>query len=143
MNTISQRPARVFAMQLLYAMDITASPAGDCLQGVLDSQEITDDMKKYGMSLVDQVQEHRKELDEEIDKLAIGWDLSRMAKLDRLITEIAMVELLYQKEIPVKVALKEAVQIANKYSTEESGRFVNGLLNQFARNRGMLSNQAE
>ena len=130
-------------MQLLYAMDITSAPAGDCLQGVLDSQEITDDMKKYGMSLVDQVQEHRKELDEEIDKLAIGWDLSRMVKLDRLITEIAMVELLYQKEIPVKVALKEAVQIANKYSTEESGRFVNGLLNQFARNRGMLSNQAE
>ena len=141
MSVTSQRSARVFAMQLLYAMNITAATVAQCIDGVLKSQEITDEMKRYGMTLVDLVQEHSGELDEEIGKLSIGWDLARIAKLDRLILQVAMVELLYRKDIPTKVAIQEAVQIANKYSTEESFRFVNGILNQFARNRNMILNK--
>lgn len=142
MKTVSKRPARVFAMQLIYAMNVTASPAGLCLPGVIASAPIQDDMKRYAMSLVDLLQEHRQSLESEIESLSHGWDLERMASLDRIIIMIAMVELLYQAEVPTKVAILEAVQIANKFSTEDSSNFVNGILNQFAKNKGMLSNKS-
>ena len=75
MSTISKRPSRVFAMQLLYAMEITAGTPGECLPGVLQSQPIQDDLKKYGMSLVDLVLEHRKELVEVIEGLSHSWKI--------------------------------------------------------------------
>jgi transcription antitermination factor NusB len=116
-------------MQLLYAMEITSATAGEALPGVLESRPIHDDQKKYGMKLVDLVQAHREELDEDIKNAAVHWEINRMAKLDRIIARIAMVELLYVPDIPMKVALSEAVQIAAKYSTDSSSSFVNGILN--------------
>lgn len=162
-RTVSRRPARVFAMELLYAMEITGQPVGKCVDGVLDSicekkryemslvdqrererreKEIVE-MKRYGMSLVDLVQEHRAILDEIISDLSKGWDLDRLALLDKIILYISLTEIQYEPEIPVKVAIGEAVQIANKFSTENSYRFINGILNQFARSKGMLHDKPE
>ena len=135
---VSYRPARVFAMQLLYAMEITGQTAGEALPGVLESQPLHAEQKKYGMKLVDLVQAHREELDENIKAAAAHWELDRMASLDRIVLRIAMVELSYIPEIPMKVAISEAVQIAAKYSTDNSDSFVNGLLTGFMRNRGMV-----
>ena len=115
----SYRPARVFAMQLLYAMEITGSTA------------------EYGMKLVDLVQAHREELDEDIKTCSVHWEIDRIAKIDRIVARIAMVELLFVPDIPVKVALSEAVQIGAKYSTDSSGAFVNGLLSGFMSKRGI------
>ncbi|WP_290957503.1 transcription antitermination factor NusB [Fibrobacter sp.] len=136
---VSYRPAREFAMQLLYAMEITGATAGEALPGVLESRSISDDQKKYGMKLVDLVQAHRDELDEDIKNAAVHWEIDRMAKLDRIIVRIAMVELLYVPEIPMKVAISESVQIAAKYSTDSSSSFVNGLLNGFMLKHGIVS----
>ena len=96
--------------------------------GVLASQPIADDQKKYGMNLVDLVQAHREELDEDIRSASVHWEIDRMAKIDRIVIRIAMVELLYVPDVPTKVAVSEAVQIATKFSTDNSGTFVNGLL---------------
>ena len=115
-------------MQLLYAMEIAGATAGEVLPGVRESQLIADDQKKYGMKLVDLVQAHREELDEEIKAASVHWEIDRMAKIDRIVIRIAMVELLYVPDIPTKVAVSEAVQIATKFSMDESGSFVNGLL---------------
>ena len=115
-------------MQLLYAMEIAGATAGEVLPGVLASQPISDDQKKYGMNLVDLVQAHREELDEDIRSASVHWEIDRMAKIDRIVIRIAMVELLYVPDIPTKVAVSEAVQIATKFSTDNSGTFVNGLL---------------
>jgi N utilization substance protein B len=115
-------------MQLLYAMEIAGTTAGEVLPGVLESQPIADDQKKYGMKLVDLVQAHREELDEEIKAASVHWEIDRMAKIDRIVIRIAMVELLYVPDVPTKVAVSEAVQIATKFSMDESGSFVNGLL---------------
>jgi N utilization substance protein B len=115
-------------MQLLYAMEIAGTTAGEVLPGVLESQPIADDQKKYGMNLVDLVQAHREELDEEIKAASVHWEIDRMAKIDRIVIRIAMVELLYVPDVPTKVAVSEAVQIATKFSMDESGSFVNGLL---------------
>ena len=143
MPKVSYRPARVFAMQLLYAMEITGQTAGEALPGVLESQPLADDQKKYGMKLVDLVQAHHEELDYHIKAASAHWEIERMAKLDRIIARIAMVELLYVTEIPMKVAVTEAVQIANKYSTDNSGAFVNGLMAGFMQARGMVSKSQE
>lgn len=148
-RTVSKRAARVFAMELLYAMEITGQPVGKCVEGVLGSireasgKELPAEMKRYGMSLVDLVQEHRAILDEIISDLSKGWDLDRLALLDKIILYISLTEIQYEPEIPVKVAIGEAVQIANKFSTENSYRFINGILNQFARSKGMLHDKPE
>lgn len=134
----SRRTARVFAMQILYGMEITSGTPGDVLPGVLESLQPDADHQNYGMTLVDQVQEHRKSLDDHLRKYSEGWDPERMPLLDRIIMEIAMIEMLLQGEIPVKVAIQEAVQIANKYSTAESSSFINGILDHFAKDGRML-----
>lgn len=148
-KTVSRRPARVFAMELLYAMEITGQPVGKCVDGVLGSireangKELDAEMKRYGMLLVDLIQEHRAVLEEIVSSLSKGWELDRMALLDKIILYIALAEIQYETEIPVKVSIGEAVQMANKFSTENSYRFVNGILNQFARSKGMLLDKPE
>ena len=92
------------------------------------------------MKLVDLVQAHREELDEEIKTASAHWEIDRMAKLDRIVVRIAMVELLYVPDIPTKVALSEAVQVAGKYSTDNSGSFVNGILAGFMQKHGIVAN---
>ena len=91
------------------------------------------------------IQEHRAELDALLEEYSQGWSLDRLAILDRLLLYIALTELQYKPDVPVKVVINEAVEIANKFSTENSSRFINGILNQFARSKGMLAsdNQEE
>ena len=140
MAQVSFRPARVFAMQLLYAMEISGGTVAESLPGVLEAQPLKDDMKKYGMKLVDLVRAHKSELDAEIEACSAHWGIERMATLDRIIIRIAMVELLYVTDVPFKVVVSEAIQIAAKFSTDSSNSFVNGLLAGFMQKRGMVVN---
>ena len=140
MAQVSFRPARVFAMQLLYAMEISGGTVAEALPGILEAQPLKDDMKKYGMKLVDLVLAHKAELDAEIEACSAHWGIERMATLDRIIIRIAMVELLYVTDVPFKVVVSEAIQIAAKFSTDSSNSFVNGLLAGFMQKRGMVVN---
>ena len=72
--------------------------------------------------------EHRDELDEHIKKHARNWDITRMAVVDRNVLRLGIYEMLYRDDIPPVVSINEAVDIAKKFSTEESGKFVNGIL---------------
>ena len=143
MAQVSFRPARVCAMQLLYAMEISGGTVADALPGVLEAQPLQDNMKKYGMKLVDLVLAHKAELDSEIEACSAHWGIERMATLDRIVLRIAMVELLYVTEVPMKVVISEAVQIAAKFSTDSSSTFVNGLLAGFMQKRGMVANNTK
>jgi N utilization substance protein B len=82
--------------------------------------------------------EHREELDAIIARLAEGWTLERIANVDRIVLRLALYEILY-RDIPPAVSVNAAVEIAKKYSTEESGRFVNGILGTFLRERRSAS----
>lgn len=141
MATVSRRQARVFAMQVLYGMEITGCTPGEALPAVLASEAIPKDMQAYGMKLVDLVLENRSGYESTLAKMSEGWDLERMAVLDRILIYLGFAELSGSTEVPVRVVLQEAVQIANKYSTEQSGIFVNGLLDRFARDHQMLGEQ--
>lgn len=90
--------------------------------------EENSDVKEYILKLANSYKENKKEIDEQIKKFAFGWDINRLVKMDKDILRIAICELLYVKEAPLKVIIDEAVELAKKYSTEDSASFVNGIL---------------
>lgn len=92
----------------------------------LSSQEAA--LRLFADPLIKGTLEHREQLDNEIKKHTQNWDLGRMAVVDRNILRLAIYEMLHREDIPPIVSINEAVDIAKKFSTEESGRFVNGIL---------------
>ena len=91
----------------------------------LDSQG---EVKEYAIQIAECFQKHHKEVDATIKKYARNWDIDRLVKMDKDILRIAIVELLYIKDAPMKVVVDEALELAKKYSTEDSNSFVNGIL---------------
>ncbi len=91
----------------------------------LDSQN---DVKNYAIQIAEFFQKNNKEIDEIIQKYAKNWDLGRLVKMDKDILRIAIVELLYIKDAPMKVVVDEALELAKKYSTDDSASFINGIL---------------
>lgn len=86
------------------------------------------EVQSYTLSIAEKYHDYSKEVDAEIQKYSNGWDISRLVKIDKDILRIAITELLYIKETPIKVVVDEAVELAKKYSTEDSSSFINGIL---------------
>ena len=91
----------------------------------LDAQS---DVKNYAIDIAEYFQKNHKEIDDIIQKYAKNWDLGRLVKMDKDILRIAIVELLYLKDAPMKVVVDEALELAKKYSTDDSASFINGIL---------------
>lgn len=89
----------------------------------------------YAREIVDGVDDHREEIDELITTYAQGWTLERMPNIDRALLRLASWELLHNADVPAAVAIDEAVELAKELSTEDSGRFVNGVLGRIAEHR--------
>ena len=89
---------------------------------------------RYIDSVVSGVANREEDLNEQIQKFSIGWDISRISKLDRCILQLAIYEILYVEDVPTGVAVSEAVRIAKKYDGDDAGAFINGILGSFARN---------
>jgi transcription antitermination protein NusB len=85
-------------------------------------------LRLFAEPLIRGVIEHRNELDEHIKKYAVNWDLHRIAAVDRSILRLGIYEMLHREDIPPIVSINEAVDIAKKFSTQDSGKFVNGIL---------------
>ena len=88
---------------------------------------------RYIDSVVSGVANREEDLNEQIQKFSIGWDITRISKLARCILQLAIFEILYVEDIPTGVAVSEAVRIAKKYDGDDTGSFVNGILGSFAR----------
>lgn len=86
------------------------------------------DVRNYTVSIAEKYHEHSQDVDAQIQKYSNGWNISRLVKMDKDILRIAITELLYIKETPIKVVVDEAVELAKKYSTEDSSSFINGIL---------------
>lgn len=86
------------------------------------------EVKNYAAEIAEAYKKHYKEIDQQIQKYSNGWDISRLVKIDKDILRISITELLFVKEAPIKVVVDEAVELAKKYSTEDSSSFVNGIL---------------
>ena len=87
-----------------------------------------DDVKEYVIKISDEYQNHKQEIDKMISSYAFGWDFERLFKIDKDILRIAITELVYIKDAPHKVIIDEALELAKKYSTDDSPSFINGIL---------------
>ena len=100
----------------------------------LDSQQ---EVKDYALNIIQNYQNHQANIDEIIKSYSKGWDFDRLVKMDKDILRIAISELLYIKETPIKVVCDEAVELAKKYSTDDSSSFVNGILAKVITEKGL------
>ncbi|MFH0855739.1 MAG: transcription antitermination factor NusB [Candidatus Omnitrophota bacterium] len=123
--------AREFALQVLYQLDMT----GDTPENALDNfwsnrkdEEVDAGLKEFSFELVEGVVQNQEEIDKRIVQFAANWQLKRMAVVDRNIMRLGVFELIFRGDIPPKVSINEAVELAKKFSGSESGKFVNAIL---------------
>jgi len=139
--------ARELALHLILNMDYTGEQSEDVIRTRLEKEyyatlkdendvyEERPNQKQLGYikAVSAGVQEKAEELQGYIKKYAIGWNVSRISRLARAILSLAMFEILYVEDVPVGVAVSEAVRIAKKYDGNDAGAFINGILGSFAR----------
>ena len=123
----TRRQARERALSLLYEAETKGVAPAEVLAA------LPVEPARFATELVTGVGEHAEEVDGYIRKFAEGWALERMPAVDRAVLRIAVFELLHRLDVPTGAVLSEAVELAGRYSTEESSRFVNGLLAHVAR----------
>lgn len=90
--------------------------------------ESKNEVKDYAVQIAEKFKENAEAVDEQIQKFAKGWDIQRLVKMDKDVLRIAITELLFIKDAPMKVIVDEALELAKKYSTDESSSFINGIL---------------
>lgn len=123
--------ARELVLHILYQADIMKVRPEDLLEGFFASEPHAGQdaaIKEFATDLVKSISDRLANIDEKIAQYATNWQLDRMAIIDRNILRLAGFELLFRDDIPPKVAINEAVELAKKYGDLESGKFVNGIL---------------
>ena len=129
------RRARELALQLLYQHEHTGADL-DAMQTEFDEWiSASDEVREFADFLLRGTLAHLGELDDELARQTAHWRLERLAAVDRNILRLAMFELVHEPETPPAVVIDEAIEIAKKYGAEESGRFVNGVLDGFIKRR--------
>ena len=133
MGTKSRRAARELALNVLYQVDVAKIPPQEALETAIENVGLEEAAAEFATTLVNGVLEHQKSIDKKLKELSVGWQLQRQPAVDRNILRMAMYEILHLDNIPASVSINEAVDLAKKFSTEESGRFVNGVLGTLVR----------
>ncbi len=133
MGNKSRRAARELAINVLYQIDVAHIPPQEALETAIENIEIDGVSADFARVLVEGVMEQLAKIDEVLRRLSVGWELQRQPAVDRNILRMAIFEIVYLEGIPASVSINEAVDLAKKYSTAESGRFVNGVLGALAR----------
>jgi N utilization substance protein B len=124
-----RRRARVLALQVMYQHDAGPLPVEEIFAVFWESQDQQDpEVRHFTEELVRGAMERLEDLDRLVEEYSSHWPPGRMAMIDRNILRLAIFEILYRDDIPPKVSINEYVDIAKKFSTEESGAFVNGIL---------------
>ncbi len=126
--------ARESALQVLYQVDITGGEFEAALEDFCATKErLEESVKDFVRVLVSGAIGNLKKIDSIISHFATNWQIKRMATVDRNILRLATYELVFMEDIPDKVSLNEAVELAKKYGDEESSKFVNGVLDKVAK----------
>ena len=132
-----RRQSREFALQILYQHGAGGEPLESGISSFWESQGAAHpDVRSFAEELVRGAERHRESIDQRIVAASEHWDPARMAAIDRTILRLAIFELLHRSDIPPKVSINEYIEIAKKFSTEDSGAFVNGILDRIWREHG-------
>lgn len=144
---MTRADARELAVHLIYGRDFTGEEPGQVVTVRLQKEYYellaqendvyadrpSKNQLRYIDTVVSGVANRTEELNDEIRRYSIGWDISRISRLTRSIMQLAIFESLYVEDVPVGVAVSEAVRLAKKYDGDDTGAFVNGILGSFAR----------
>lgn len=128
----ARRLARAIALQALYEIDVARHDPAEVIEYQIAQSDLPPDGAEFARTLVSGVLEHLEEIDRYVALIAPEWPLAQMAPVDRNILRLAIYELSYFKETPLKVAINEAVELAKRFGSDSSRRFVNGALGTFA-----------
>jgi transcription antitermination protein NusB len=123
-----RRQSRELAMQVLFYMDMVQKEPDEMVDLFCKNFKPSKQVLPFLITLVKGVVDRKNDIDGIIEKFSSNWKVSRMAGVDRNVLRIAVFELLFMEEIPAKVTINEAIDIGKKYGTEESGAFINGIL---------------
>lgn len=138
----SRRKARGLALQALYEIDLMDHSADRVAESTLDGAELSDDNKDFVRSLITGITTNHEKLDTYIARFAPAWPLDQLAVIDRNILRLSIYELLYVQDTPIKVAINEAIELAKSYGSDNSPKFINGVLSSvyvaIAKNRDTL-----
>ena len=124
----SRRKARTVALQALYEIDCSRRKAEAIVERFLVEGDLSEESSVFVRELVTGVVENISEIDENIQKYAPAWPVKQIAVIDRNILRLAIFEILFDNRVPVKVAISEAVELAKKFGSDSSAKFINGVL---------------
>ena len=132
---MGRKLAREETMKLLFQMEMNNDYSDDIVELYIDENEFTHDEEEYIRDAVETIKINLNDIDESIQKYIKGWKIHRLAKVDLSVLRIAVYELTYRKDITMEVTINEAIEICKKYSTDESSKFINGVLGSFVRKK--------
>jgi transcription antitermination factor NusB len=133
--------ARELALQFLYQVDLVGTDAKSEAEGFLREEERDAESRKFALRLIRGTLEHKVQIDDIVQQVAQNWEISRMAVVDRNVLRLATYELLHCEDIPPKVAINEAIEIGKRFSTQNSGAFINGILDKIM-NKALAARKA-
>ena len=126
--TGTRRKARTIALQALYEVDAVGREAEAVVERLLAEGELSEENNVFVRELVGGVIQNKDEIDGNIQRFAPAWPIEQTAMIDRNILRLAIFEILFDNKVPVKVAISEAVELAKSFGSENSAKFVNGVL---------------
>lgn len=134
---MKRRLAREMVVSSLYQMEMNEVPANSALENVIAEVMIDDEVSdkfsdeatnEFARTLLMGVIEHKSAIDDLLKQFLTGWQVDRLSRVDRQVLRLACFEMVFHKDAPPKVALNEAIELAKHFGTDESGKFVNGVL---------------
>ncbi len=137
-----RRHAREWALQFLFQRDFNAGDLDPALTDFWSEKRTDPNLRRFAEELIRGVLDHLAELDAKIGAYAEHWDMKRMNAVDRNVIRLALFEMLFRPDIPPVVSINEAVDIAKSFSSPESGRFVNGILDRARKDLDRPSREA-
>lgn len=123
-----RRETREWIIQFLFQLDFNPEPMDTALKDFWEERNPREREKKYAEEIIKGVVQHQDELDDRLSQYARHWHSERMAAVDRNVMRVALYEMLYREDVPPVVSINEAVHFAKDFSSFQSGRFVNGVL---------------
>ena len=123
-----RRKARIIALQALYEIDTVGHEPEVVLTHLLDNGVLPEENASFAREMVIGVIQHNKEIDHNIKSFAPAWPVEQIPVVDRNILRLAIFEILFDNKVPVKVAINEAVELAKRFGSDNSSRFINGVL---------------
>lgn len=124
----NRRRSRELAMQALFQIEMNQDHSREAVELFCKHFGVTRNVRSFFLRLVEGVRKFQYEIDPLVERFSKNWKISRMSRADRNIMRVAVYELLYCDDIPPKVSINEAIDIGKKFGTEDSGAFINGIL---------------